>query len=286
MSEEPKPYSAELRAVRDEFNDIAKRAQETVKKLDSLIWKAEAAELRAKHDKVLDQFVARDYERLKGHDVSIYISKTPAMGQGYNSPLGAAIGVAADINFALDSSHGASVSVATYEGPTRSVRLSNADGLDKARDKTTNEVRDLQPVAKEILVSNTPDKATDRQKHYIIISDGKATDNIDVTAQMLTAAQALNPRITIDFINIGEKAAEGNIKDLAAKLNAPVYNVAKHEEVQGAMITVLKARFVKVEAPKVEAPKAEEHKVEAAVKPAEAVVAIAAAVEPPKPPKP
>ncbi|MEZ0261510.1 MAG: hypothetical protein ACAH80_10905, partial [Alphaproteobacteria bacterium] len=127
----------------------------------------------------------------------------------------------------------------------------------------------------------TPDKTTDRQKHYVIISDGKATDNIDVTAQMLTAAMALNPRITVDFINVGLLAGDGNIKDLAAKLNAPVYNVAKHEEVHGAMMAVLTKRFAKVEAPKVEAPK-----VEATAAPAEAPVAVAAAVEPPKQPKP
>jgi hypothetical protein len=281
MSEAPKPYSAELRAVRDQFNEIAKNAMETTKKLDTLIWKAEAAELRAKHDKVLDQFVDRRHELLAGHDVTFYIAKTAGMGEGYNSPVGAVLNTAQNIAFAVDSAHGANFAAATYDTGTKWLRLTDSDKLDKARDKTTNETHDLQPIAKEILVGNTPDKATERQKHYVIISDGKATDNIDVTAQMLTAAMALNPRITVDFINVGEKAGEGNIKDLAAKLGAPVYNVAKHEDVHGAMMAVLTKRFAKVEAPKVEAPK-----VEATAAPAEAPVAVAAAVEPPKQPKP
>jgi hypothetical protein len=255
MSEEKKPYSAELRAVRDEFNDIAKRAQEAAKKLDSLIWKAEDAERRAAHDKVLDQFVDRRHELLKGHDVTFYIAKTQGMGEGYNSPVGAVISTAQDINFAVDSSHGVNFSAALYDTTTKGLNLTNSDRLDKARDKTANQACDLQPIAKEILVNNTPDKASDRQKHYIIISEGKATDNVDVTAQMLTAAMALNPRITVDFISVG--TGEGNIKDLAAKLNAPVHTVAKHEELKGAMIAVLTTRFAKVEAPKVEAPKAE-----------------------------
>ena len=274
MSEEPKPYSAELRAVRDQFNEIAKNALETTKKLDALIWKAEAAERRAGHDKVLDQFVDRRYELLQGHDITFYIAKTAGMGEGYNSPVGAAIDTAQKLVFAIDSSHGAGISASLYDTGIKGLRLMDSDKLDKARDKTTNETHDLQPIAKEILVSNTPDKATERQKHYVIISDGKATDNVDVTAQMLTAAMALNPRITVDFINVGQLAGDGNIKDLAAKLNAPVYNVAKHEDVHGAMMAVLTKRFAKVEAPKVEAPKVEEP------------VAVPAAVEAPKQPKP
>jgi hypothetical protein len=276
MSDAPKPYSAELRAVRDQFNEIAKNAQETAKKLDSLIWKAEAAERRAEHDKVLDQFVDRRHELLAGHDVTFYIAKTAGMGEGYNSPVGAAIDTAQKLVFAIETSHGAGISASLYDNGIKGLRLMDSDKLDKARDKTTNETHDLQPIAKEILVSNTPDKATERQKHYVIISDGKATDNVDVTAQMLTAAMALNPRITVDFINVGATAGEGNIKDLAAKLNAPVHNVAKHEDVHGAMMAVLTKRFAKVEAPKVEAVAA----------PAEAPVAVAAAVEPPKQPKP
>ena len=38
-NEEPKPFSSELKALRDEFKEVAERTKQAIAKLDSAIWK-------------------------------------------------------------------------------------------------------------------------------------------------------------------------------------------------------------------------------------------------------
>jgi hypothetical protein len=106
---------------------------------------------------------------------------------------------------------------------------------------------------------------------------------------MINTALKMNPRITFDFITVG--TGEGNMKDLVAKIEAPteaqkpsLLVVPTHEDLNGAVMTILTGRF-KGEAPKlVEAPKEQAPKVEAAAateaqKPVEAPVTQAAKTE-------
>lgn len=250
MSEEPKTLSEKLRAVRDEFNDIAARAKAAASKLESAMWEAQSAELRAKMDKVLDQFIPTvDKSSLKGHDIVFLINKSQDMGEGLLSPIGAAISVASSLSSAT-SGHDTKVSALLWEGGayTKGLSLTDFDRQDKAREKTNSNTKDLLPAVKEIMVANTPDKQDDRKKHYIIISPGNITDNLDYSAQMMNTAMQMNPRVTFDFVSFGD--GNGNVKDLVAKLtppdaaqNAGSVLVQKHEDLNAAIMGVLTTRF-------------------------------------------
>lgn len=245
MSDEPKkPLSAELRAIRDEYNDIAKRIKDATSRLDRAIWEVEAKERRAELDKTLDEFVPHNYGALKGHDVSFLINKSKDMGDGYNSRIGAAVDAAFKVHVAVGC-HDTKVGIALWDTSTSHLRI-DADRLDKAREKTANNAKDLLPVVKDIMISNTPDKQGDRQKHYVIISDGNVTDNPDFSVQMIETAMKMNPRVTFDFISFGP----GSINDLAAKVNAPtdaqkpgIYTVEKPEDLNATVMSVLAQRF-------------------------------------------
>jgi hypothetical protein len=256
--EEPKPLSAQLRAVREEYNELAKRSQAAAAKLDPLIWEIEAKERRAEHDKTLDEFVPRNYELLKGHDINLLIAKSKGMGNGYKSPIGAALDFALNLAVALGG-HDTSLSTSLWDTSAKSIRL-DSDRMDKAREKTESTVLNFTPVAKEIMVSNTPDRQGERKKHYIVVSDGMLSDNPEHAQQMIETAMQLNPNITFDFVSFGS----GPLNDLASRIKAPteaqkvvLHNVATPEEFRGVMMRLLADRFGGQAAPKVEAPKAE-----------------------------
>ncbi|TAL27242.1 MAG: hypothetical protein EPN97_17845 [Alphaproteobacteria bacterium] len=260
MSDAPKPMSEKLEALAAEFNDLAARSKAAAAKLQSAAFEAKSAEIRAELNKVLDEFIPTvDKSALKGHDIVFLINKSEGMGEGFASPIGAAIDIARSLH-AATGGHDTAVSAGLWEAGnnTKWVNLSDSDRMEKAREKTKTNGKELLPVAKDIMIANTPDKQGERKKHYIVVSTGSVSDNIDHTAQMLNTAMQMNPRVTVDFISFG--SGEGNIKDLAAKLTPPtdaqksgVYNVAKHEELHGAVMSVLTGRFAGVapEAPKV-----------------------------------
>ena len=265
MSDAPKSLSEKLEALVAEFNDLAARSKAAAARVQSAAYEAKSAEIRADLNKVLDQFIPTvDKSALKGHDIVFLINKSEDMGEGYASPIGAAIEIARSLNSATNG-HDTAVSAGLWEAGnnTKWVNLNDFDRMEKAREKTKTNGKEFLPVAKDIMIGNTPDKQTERKKHYIVVSTGSVSDNLDHTAQMLNTAMQMNPRVTVDFISFG--TGEGNIKDLAAKLTPPsdaqksgVYNVAKPEDLHGAVMSVLTGRFAGLapEAPKpVEAPK-------------------------------
>lgn len=297
MSEEPKKLSEKLRAVRDEFNDLAAKSKAAAARLDTAIWEAQSAEMRADLDKVLDQFVPTvDKSSLKGRDIIFLINKSQDMGEGLASPIGAALGVASTLSSAT-SGHDVKVGALLWEAGsyTKAVALNDYDRIDKAREKTKSNGKDLLPAVREIMVSNTPDKQDGRQKHFIVVSTGSVTDNIDHSAEMINTAMKLNPRITFDFLSFGN--GEGNMKDLIAKLTpsseaqAPAnLMVRQPEDLNGIVMGLLKTRISHApmpvnapvaEAPKVEAAVAPEAPKAEAVKPAETVAELPKAEAPP-----
>lgn len=253
MSDAPKPMSEKLEALAAEFNDLAARSKAAAAKLQSAAFEAKSAEIRAELDKVLDQFIPTvDKSALKGHDIVFLINKSQDMGAGFASPLGAAIEIARSLNSATGG-HDTAVSAGLWEtgNNTKWVNLSDSDRMEKAREKSNSNGKELLSVTKDIMIGNTPDKQGERKKHYIVISAGSVSDNLDHSAQMLNTAMQMNPRVTVDFISFG--AGDGNIKDLAAKLTPPteaqksgVYNVAKPEDLHGAVMSVLTGRFAGV----------------------------------------
>jgi hypothetical protein len=289
MSEsKPLTPSEKLQALADEFNDLAARSKATAAKLQSAAYEAKSVEIRAELNKVLDEFIPTvDKSALKGHDIVFLINKTEEMGDGFSSRIGAAIDVARSLNAATHG-HDTSVSAGLWESgsSTKWINLSDSDRMEKAREKSKSTGKELLPVAKDIMIGNTPDKQGERKKHYIVISTGSVSDNIDHTAQMLNTAMQMNSRVTVDFISFG--TGEGNIKDLAAKLTPPsdaqksgVYNIAKHEDLHGVVMSLLTNRFAgaapdpqkPVEAPKAAAEETKTAPVATEAKPDAPVVA-------------
>ncbi len=269
MSEEKKPLSERLRAARDEFNDLAAKSKAAAGKLDLLITEAFAQENRTELNKVLDQFIPTvDKSALKGHDIVFLINKSTDMGEGFFSPIGAAISTATSLA-AATGGHDVRVSGLLWEAgnSTKALALGDSDRLEKAREKSKTTNKELLPAVREIMLNNTPDKQDGRQKHFIVVSTGSVTDNVEHSVEMINTALRMNPRITFDFVTVG--TGEGNMQDLVSKIDAPEARkpsyllVSKHEDLNGAVMNILTGRFKgeapkPVEAPKVvEAPKAE-----------------------------
>ncbi len=261
-NDEPKPLSAELKALRAEFAEVAERSKKALSQLDTAIFKAEMSELKDANNKVLDEFtLPGNRSSIAGHDVVILINKSKDMGEGYNSPIGAAIAAAGKMSAAASGNDGI-VSAALYDtGTANHLRLNDSDRTDKARAKTEKNDKNLFGVVREIMIANTSDKPAARTKHYVIVSDGNATDNLEATAQLIETTLRHNPKVTFDFINIGTNA--GNIPTLAGLVNAAapalapaVHHAEKADDIWGVLTAVVKARLAQTQAAPQEAPKA------------------------------
>lgn len=258
-NEEQKPLSAELKALRAEFAEVADRSKKAVAQLDTAIFKAEMAELAERNGKVVDEFaLPGNRASLDGHDITILINKSKDMGAGFDSNIGAAINATGKMIGAVQG-RDTVISAALFDtGSARSLRF-DADRLDKAREKTEANNKDLLVAVKDIMVANTPDKVTARHKHYVIITDGSLSANEEATVQMMETTLRHNPKVTFDFINIGEG---GNIANLvgmihtAASATVPaVHQIADKESIWQTLTGVVKGRLQQTQAPAAEAPK-------------------------------
>ncbi len=262
-NDEQQPLSAQLKALRAEFAEVADRSKKALAQMDTAIFKADMAELKEANNKVLDQFtVPGNRASIAGHDIVILINKSKDMGDGYNSPISAAIEAAAKMSAAANGNDGV-VTAALYDaGTANHLRLTDSDRTDKARAKTDKNDKNLFGITREIMIANTSDKPAARTKHYVIISDGNATDSLEATAQLIETTLRHNPKVTFDFINIG--TAAGNIPTLAGMVNAAapalapaVHHVEKSEDLWSALTAVVKTRLGQTQpSPVVEAPKA------------------------------
>jgi hypothetical protein len=248
-NEEPKKFSEELKALRAEFNDLADKAKKTVARLDSAIFKQELLEIRQEHDKVVTEFaVPGSLESVNNRDISILVNKSKDMGTGLNSPVGQGLDAASRLHLAVNRNYDISVSGGLWDtGSSKSVNLGDNDRLEKARDKTETNNKDLVPTLREIMISNTPDKANERSKHYIIVSGGSITDNVEHAVQMIEATLLYNKKATFDFITVGNAA--GNVAEIALKANHSTvaervgfHKAEKAEDIWATVTGVLKNR--------------------------------------------
>jgi hypothetical protein len=267
----PKNHSSELRKLRAEFAEIAAKTKEALGKLDSAIFAAESAERRAELDAVLDEFVPGSKDALKGHDVSFYINKSKDMGEGYSSRIGTAVWTAFSISSAISGHDDVTVSASLFtSGSPSSVNVRSGDRIDRALEKSDKDAKELNPVAKEIMIANTPDKQTASQKHYVIVTDGTVTDSIEHAAQMLEMAMTLNEKVSIDFVSYGD--GSGNVAELAKLLQnskgaerVALHSVEKPEDTRAVVMGALEARFAKKTAAAPAAPKPEKKEEQQAV---------------------
>ncbi len=249
-NEKTKKFSEELKALRAEFNDLADKAKKTVARLDSAIFKQELLEIRQEHDMVVTEFaVPGSLESVNNRDISILVNKSKDMGTGLSSPIGQGLDAASRLHLAVSHAYDVSVSGSVWDnGSSKSVHLGDYDRIEKARDKTETNRKDLVPTLREIMISNTPDKANERNKHYIIVSDGSISDNVEHAMQMIEATLLYNKKATFDFITVGNAA--GNISEIANKANHSTvaarvgfHKAEKAEDIWGAVSGVLKARI-------------------------------------------
>lgn len=219
MAEEPKPLSSELRSLREQFTQLAESSKKAIGQLDQAIFKAETAERRAANDAVLEEFTPGKKTAIAGHDFSILVNKSQDMGAGYDSPIGATLSAVLKMTVAAGG-YDTVISAATWDaGAPKHLNLGRGDALDKARDKSTTNQQDLLGTAKEIMIANTPDKPSARTKHYIVVSRGSVSDNVEHTVQMIETTLRMNPKATFDFINID--GAGGNIEKLVRLIDVP-----------------------------------------------------------------
>ena len=111
------------------------------------------------------------------------------------------------------------------------------------------------------MIANTPDKPSARTKHYIVVSRGSVSDNVEHTVQMIETTLRMNPKATFDFINID--GAGGNIEklvrlvDVPAGAKAPAVHQAKSAaDIWQVLSGVVKNRLADVAAPASTAPAA------------------------------
>jgi hypothetical protein len=257
MFGESKPISSQLETLRDQFARAAEEAKARVAELDKLIVEAKASERRKSLDETLDLFT-HDYATLRGHDVTFLIAKTKAMGEkgkeeGAQSPLATALTFAKTLSEAAET-HDLNISAGVWDKNSKWLRLKDSDCVEKACEKP-GDGAELAPLAKEIMLANTPDRAGARNKHYIVITDGAVTDDPTHAAQLIATALSFNPKLSFDFITLGN--GDGNVLELVAKIEAAghkpgIHAAAKAENLEGAVLEALTARF----APATPAPEA------------------------------
>lgn len=269
-NDEPKPFSAELKALRAEFAEVAERTKKAIAQLDSAIWKQEILELHQAQDKVVAEFTPPgDVEAVRARDITLLINKSKDMGAGSKSPVGAAVDAASRLNLAVGKERDVVISAGLWDkGTPKWLRLGDYDRLDKALEKTEANDKELVPALRDIMIGNTPDKVTGRNKHYVIISEGSITDNIEHAVQMIEATLLYNKNATFDFISIGE--GKGNLSEAALKTAHSTVSdrisfqaVATADDVWGAVTGALKTRiaaapYVKPEPAPEAKPQAEE----------------------------
>ncbi|HYD19210.1 MAG TPA: hypothetical protein VEF76_12095 [Patescibacteria group bacterium] len=248
--DEPKKFSDELKALRAEFAEVAEKSKAAIAHLNSAIFKQELTELRQEQDKTVAAFAHNgSLESVGNRDVTVLVNKSKDMGHGLNSPLGQAIDAAAKLRFAAQGNYDLNVSVQTFEaGASKGVNISDYDRMDKAREKTEANSKEIVPALREITVANTPDKDYVRNRHYVIITDGSVSDNTDAAARLIDATLRGNPKATFDFISVG--AGSGNVAEIVSKVQVSdesrrpvIHNVPSHEGIWTTFTNVLRGRI-------------------------------------------
>ena len=205
-----------------------------------------------------------DIEAVRSRDITLLINKSKDMGEGRKSTVGAAVDVASRLHLVLGKERDVTLSAGLWEkGAPKWLRLGDYDRIAKALEKTEANDKEIVPALRDVMVANTPDKVSDRNKHYVIVSEGNATDNLEHAMQMIEATLLYNKHVTFDFVTVGEGG--GNLSQLAAKVSDSTvaarvgFHTAKtQDDVWGTVTGILKDRisaspWVKPEEPKAEA---------------------------------
>ena len=249
-NDEPKKFSDELKALRAEFAEVAEKSKAAVAHLTTAIFKQEMLELRQQQDTVVATFAHHGVlESVGNRDVTILVNKSKDMGNGLNSALGQGIDAAARLRLAAHNTYDMGVSASIFEaGASKSVNISDYDRMEKAREKTEANNKELVLSLREIMVSNTPDKEYTRNRHYVIVSDGSITDSVDAAAKLIEGTLRSNPKATFDFINVGANA--GNIHELVAKVQVAdeaqrprIHAAEKAEDIWSTFNAALRTRI-------------------------------------------
>lgn len=249
-NESSKKFSDELKALRAEFNDIAEKAKKVSAELTSAIYKQEAKELREENDAVVKEFaVPGDLESIGNRDVTVLINRSKDMGHGFKSPAGKTVEAVTKLRRVASFNYDISVSAALFEkGGTKGLNLSDYDRLEKALEKTEANDKAIGAALRDIMIANTPDKATDRARHYVIVTDGSITDSTEYAVQMIEATLLYNKKATFDFITIG--AGGGNLSEVELKTSHALaadrvsfHKVEKADDMWDALAGVLKTRI-------------------------------------------
>jgi hypothetical protein len=244
MSDSPQPESKttlqQLRSMRQEFADNAKKS---LADMDKMIADAEKAEAQQRLAADFSLFLPGDDKAvLKGHDFAFLINNTKG-ARGPESIIGATIGAAHKVKSTVVGVDGVSVD-AKFWGD-KYVTQVHLDKGPNAYDVHPAEAKDILPVLKALLLDNAPDQASDAQKHYIIVCDGAITSDASAAGAILAAAAKFNPKATFDFV-VCSSATETAIDALVQKsgdANANLVKVAAPAEINAAVMNIIKSRL-------------------------------------------
>lgn len=254
MSDTPekKPASlSELRELRTYFAAEAAKANEKVAGVDKLIAEAEQAEREAAREAALSVYLPEEGKgALNGHDFVFMANNTKEGGRGPDSLLGAQVAAAHKLHTALCGMGitSATVKQQFWGGNSlgNTMDLNSRFGASAYND-SHSEAHKLLPAAKYILNACTPDQATDRATHYVLLGGGDIAEDVEVVANVLEAAAKLNPKATFDIVVCSNKSITG-LENLAHALQshgvkAGLTKVFAPKQIDEAVAGLVKSRL-------------------------------------------
>lgn len=244
--------SAELTELRTAFvKATLDPAKEQLAALDAQISAAHRSEVAAAQQAAFAALLpaGKDRSVVDGHDVVVLVNNSKEQGRGPESVTHAGVVAAHRIHQTLANVGEKGMTVAAHFWGGRATGKADLESKFGANGYNTNaasNAHDFLPAAKAILNQSTPDVATGRKTNYIIVSDGKVNDDVAAAASILSAAQTLNPKATLDFVVVSKAEGKTAIEKLAESLGrgVNVTKVASAAEVSGAVVKALQNRLV------------------------------------------
>ena len=238
----------QLKTLQAEFNQISREFADKAKLLAPQIAAAEAAARREENLKTLKTFSANGVDGFDGRDVTVYINRSADMGTGFAGFAGQAVTALMSVKTATEDCTNSRIAGNFWSaGAPNAIKIGDIGSIDGLLSKpAAGAAKDMLPVAKEILNNNTPDRAGDKPRHYIIVLPATLSDDAVAARRLFDATQSLNGKATFDYVICGglEADAYATAKKLcpATSPTRDAIVVAKADDIAGVLTGILKQR--------------------------------------------
>lgn len=238
----------QLKTLQAEFNEISREFADKAKLLAPQIAAAEAAARKDENLKLLKTFSPNGAVDFDGRDVTVYINRSADMGTGFAGFAGQAVRSLMGVRTATEDCTNSRITGNFWSaGTPNGIKIGDIGSIDGLLSKpAAGTAKDILPVAKEILNNNTPDRAGDKPRHYIILLPATLSDDVVFARQLFDAAQNLNPKATFDYVVCGgvEADAYATAKKLCptASPTRDAIVVSKSDDIASVITSILKQR--------------------------------------------